>query len=313
MAAGPKTAIVVFAFTRPDHLEALLGSLAQNEEFADVPVSVRIDGPRNSDEVALVNAVAEVAARHVGEANVVRSVVNRGLRESIVGGVSDTLARYEQVIVLEDDLVVSRYFLRFMFDGLAVYASNSRVASIHGYRLPGAPFGGNIFLRGADCWGWATWRDSWSEYRDDAGELLDELMRSEMTFDYTFGGYSPHLKLLAAASSGSSDSWAIRWHTSAYLRNKLTLYPEFSLVKNQGHDGSGTNTPAMSAYDVAISDRPLSVKQIPVSVSAVGWKAYSKFYRKRKMAKQTKLLARGITAVREGTARLSKQATSFFP
>ena len=310
MAAGSKTAVVIFAFSRPAHLEALLVSLARNEEFADLPVLVHIDGPRGSDEAAAVDAVAEVAVRYVGEAHVVQSRVNLGLRTSIVGGVGRVLERYEQVIVLEDDLVVSRYFLKFMLDGLARYSGDSRVASIHGYRLPGTPFGGNIFLRGADCWGWATWRESWTHYRDNASELLDELLRSEMTFDYTFGGYAPHLKLLAAASSGSSDSWAIRWHTSVYLMNKLTLYPEISLVRNQGHDGSGTNTPSTSAYDVPLADWPVFVNQIPISVSAVGWKAYSTFYRKRKMAKQTKLfVARAKTVVRESLATLSNQAT----
>ncbi len=40
---------------------------------------------------------------------------------------------------------------------------------------------------------------------------------------------------------GKVNSWAIRWYASAFLQNKLTLYPGKSLVKNIGTDGSGTN------------------------------------------------------------------------
>lgn len=40
---------------------------------------------------------------------------------------------------------------------------------------------------------------------------------------------------------GKNNSWAIRWYASAFLKNKLTLYPKNSFVKNIGVDGSGTH------------------------------------------------------------------------
>ena len=40
---------------------------------------------------------------------------------------------------------------------------------------------------------------------------------------------------------GKNNSWAIRWYASAFLKNKLTLYPKISFVKNIGIDGSGTH------------------------------------------------------------------------
>ena len=51
---------------------------------------------------------------------------------------------------------------------------------------------------------------------------------------------------------GKNNSWAIRWHASAFLNNKLTLYPKNSLVKNIGIDGSGINCqkPLFSFYNL---------------------------------------------------------------
>ncbi len=42
--------------------------------------------------------------------------------------------------------------------------------------------------------------------------------------------------------AGKNNSWAIRWYASAYLLDKLTLYPSISFVRNIGFDGSGTHS-----------------------------------------------------------------------
>src|SRR3546814_16835656 len=69
------------------------------------------------------------------------------------------LEQHEAVIVIEDDLLLSPYFLKYMNDALYHYRDDQRVASIHGYSLPpDRPLPETYFLKGADCWGWATWR-----------------------------------------------------------------------------------------------------------------------------------------------------------
>ena len=40
------------------------------------------------------------------------------------------------MIVLEDDLISNKYFLRYMNENLEYYKKNSEVASIHGYVYP---------------------------------------------------------------------------------------------------------------------------------------------------------------------------------
>jgi hypothetical protein len=48
--------------------------------------------------------------------------------------------------------------------------------------------------------------------------------------------------MLLDHEQGRIDSWAIRWLTSNYLRAKLTLFPDKTLVQNIGCDGSGTHS-----------------------------------------------------------------------
>ena len=40
---------------------------------------------------------------------------------------------------------------------LELYKNNNKVSSIHGYSYPTKKLPDYFFLKGADCWGWATW------------------------------------------------------------------------------------------------------------------------------------------------------------
>src|SRR3546814_20893144 len=68
--------------------------------------------------------------------SVVRQPHNLGLAQSIIIGVTQMLEQHEAVIVIEDDLLLSPYFLKYMNDALYHYRDDQRVASIHGYSLP---------------------------------------------------------------------------------------------------------------------------------------------------------------------------------
>ena len=73
------------------------------------------------------------------------------------------LKKYKNIIVIEDDLILDNFF-KFMNDGLKLFKNHKKIASIHGYIYP-ANFSSQIpdyFFKGADCWGWATWKRSWN-------------------------------------------------------------------------------------------------------------------------------------------------------
>ena len=57
--------------------------------------------------------------------------------------------------------------------------------------------------------------------------------------------------MLEKQISGQNNSWAIRWYASAFLKNKLTLYPSKTLVQNIGLT-SGTHCNKMSNSRIAI-------------------------------------------------------------
>ena len=241
--------VAIFAYNRPDHLTACLTALARNPPADHSELTIFCDGPKPGDTSGSVEAVRQVAHEWVtrnpsafARITVIEQPANKGLAESVITGVIEMLQLHDRVIVVEDDLVVSPDFLTFMNQGLDLYESDTEVISIHGFMYAvDADLGQSVFLRGADCWGWATWRRGWELFRADSTELLQELRQHPDRDDFDFHGAFPYTAMLEEQAAGKIDSWAVRWYASAFLANKVTLYPGQSLVVNTGQDSSGTN------------------------------------------------------------------------
>lgn len=275
--------VAVFAYRRPQHLARTLESLAACPEASGTSVTVFADGPRSASDASLVAEVRQVARQATGFAAVrlVERPANLGLARNITSGVTEMLESNDRVIVVEDDLVVSLDFLAFMNAGLQIYADDEQVASIHGYMYPTREaLPQSFFLRGADCWGWATWRRGWAVYSADGAGLLEQLERRGLTGAFDLDGAFPYTQMLRDQVQGRNDSWAIRWHAAAFLADRLTLYPGRSLVRNIGLDGSGTHSSDPRGLETGAS-RIGPLRRVSVVESAQGRRAVARALRRR--------------------------------
>lgn len=275
--------IALFCFKRSVHLARALEALRANTLAFESTLYVFCDGPRNSEDLVAVEEVRQVArsAYGFGRIEVRCSDVNLGLAKSIISGVSEVIERHGRVIVLEDDLVTSPFFLTYMNEALAMYENVEAVASIHGYLYPiSTPLPETFFLRGADCWGWATWQRAWSQFEPDGAKLLRRLVESGQGDAFDLGGAYPYQRMLEDQIAGRNDSWAIRWHASVFLNGGLTLYPGRSLVVNIGLDSSGTHSRKTTSFTGVVSNTPVQLHAVPIEPSDVALKAVSVFFRK---------------------------------
>jgi hypothetical protein len=96
---------------------------------------------------------------------------------------------------------------------------------------------------------------------------------------FDFEGAFDYTQMLEDQIAGVNDSWAVRWYASAFLNEKLTLYPGRSLVHNIGNDSSGSHSGTTSAYDVSLSTIPVEVGGIAVEDSRIGRDAFIAFGR----------------------------------
>lgn len=259
--------VALFVYNRLWHTKQTVEALLQNSEAKDTELFVFSDGPRGEKDEEKVLEVREFIKNIGGfkSVEVIESRSNKGLANSIIGGLGQVLKRSEKVIVLEDDIVTSRYFLSYMNQALDMYEHDEKVISIHAYLLPVKDkLPQTFFLRGADCWGWATWRRGWEAFEPNGLKLLQELQSSNLIHDFDFQGAYSFSTMLADQIQGKNDSWAVRWHASAFLKNRFTLYPGVSLVKNIGLDNSGTHSGLSDDFAVEIAQTKLDLVRIPV-------------------------------------------------
>jgi Glycosyl transferase family 2 len=274
--------ICLFAYKRPRHLQQAIEALSQNPLATRSELVIYSDGPKSELDAPAVESVRSVCRAATGFACVrlVAREHNLGLAESVIRGVSEMCNTYGRVIVLEDDLLVSPFFLDYMNTALELYANDSSVCSIHGYVFPvRTPLPETFFLLGADCWGWATWSRAWGNFEPDGKKLQENLLRQQLVQRFNFNGAYDYSGMLRQQIAGQIDSWAIRWQASALLAGGLTLYPGRSLLRNIGFDDSGTHGYATSKFDVEVSKVPIQVDRIPLLESEAALAAYSDYYR----------------------------------
>ncbi len=238
--------IVLFVYNRLWHTQKTIEALQKNELASKSELFIYADGAKSKKSSTQVLEVRNYIKKVDGfsKVTIIERDKNWGLANSIIDGVTQIVNKYESVIVLEDDLVTSPFFLRYMNSALELYKDNNEVISIHGYQYPlkhSQNLPNTFFIKGADCWGWSTWMRGWDLFESDGQKLLDELkfrgLQKETDFNNSFG----YTKMLKDQIKGKNNSWAIRWYMSAFLKNKLTLYPKQSLVQNIGFDGSGSH------------------------------------------------------------------------
>jgi hypothetical protein len=275
--------IALFVYRRLQHTRQTVDALRANELAAESDLHIYSDAPKSADAAESVQAVREyirtiTGFRHV---RIIEQPRNVGLAQSIISGVSEICQQAGRVIAVEDDLVTSESFLSYMNQALDLYEHDERVASIHGYCYPitRIELPRSFFLRGADCWGWGTWQRSWQHFEPDGRKLLAELRARGLEHAFDLDGSWPFTRMLKEQISGKNDSWAIRWHATCYLQDRLTLYPGRSLVDNIGNDASGTHGCATDVYSNQLARAAQRLERVPVVESQQARAAFADFLR----------------------------------
>ena len=285
--------IVLFVYNRLWHTQQTIEALQNNVLAKQSELYIYSDEANTEKIQKSVNEVRQYIDKIDGfkSVSIIKRIKNFGLAESIIDGVTTIVNQYGRIIVLEDDMVVSPYFLEYMNEALDQFVEDNRVISVHGYvypvdiKLPEA-----FFLPGADCWGWATWRRGWEIFEPNGQYLLDELVRRHLIQEFDYNGAYPFSNMLKAQVKGENDSWAIRWHASAFLAGKLTLYPGRSLVHNSGNDSSGTHCGTSDSMGIKLSETKINLNNIAVESSRIGREAFEIFFRQSQKSLLHRLL-----------------------
>ena len=274
--------ILLFAYNRPEHLRRCVESLLANSLAVESDLFVFSDAPRSEDDKPGVEQVRAVVRDIKGfrTVSIVERDTNWGLARSIIDGVTRLVEQRGRVIVVEDDLVVAPYFLKFMNDALDVYEDEPQVGHIQACDFTQDPSLPETFLiKWTGSWGWATWKRAWQHFNPDGRQLLQQLEERGLTHTFDFNGKYGFTRMLRRQIEGKNNSWAIRWNASLFLKDILSLNVGRSLVSNEGFDGSGTNCGGGGLYASNLFLQPLEVQKIsPIEENLMARKAFEKYY-----------------------------------
>lgn len=266
--------IAVFVYNRPQHARDALLSILSNPEASESLISVYCDGPRSSDDVEAVEATRQTVREIVPRAERIERSTNLGLAESVINGVTRQCEEHGQVIVVEDDLVLSPVALGYLNLALERYRNEDRVMHVSAYMFPvQGELPSAFFYREATCWGWATWARAWAHFEPDPRVIRDRVRAESDVSEFNIRDSMYFWEMLEAQIDGRIDSWAIRWYGSMFLRGGLALHPWRSLVENHGFDGSGVHSAATTDFEVKLSETvpemPEEIRECEEAVTAM--------------------------------------------
>lgn len=286
--------IIIFTYNRPQHTRRMLQALESADLAKDSDVYIYSDGAKNANSIEAVNKVRAIIAEpwQFNNIKIIERERNLGLAQNVISGVTEVISKYGKVIVLEDDLQISKVGLRYFNDALDVYEKEEKVMEISGYMYPvkdAEKLPETFFFRVANSWGWATWERAWKKYNPNIDELIADFDKEKIkrfSIDHTENFW----KQVKEYKAGKINSWAIRWYLTLFNNNGLALYPRQSMIQNMGTDGSGTHSDADTMYHVELATQAATYFPQEIEENKDAYEAIKYFYKNRKGS----LLARAI-------------------
>ena len=238
--------IVFFVYNRPKHTKAVLNALKKNNLAKDSLLYVFSDAAKKEKDFENVNEVRGIINKIDGfkEVIVTEAETNIGCADSIISGITKVINEHGKAIIIEDDILTAPNFLEFMNEALNRYENDERICSISGF-VPNEKMAEAckdfVFLAYRNSsWGWGTWKDRWNSVNWDMPEWENIKKDKKLWKKLQLGGEdTPYV--LKLQMEGFIDAWDVRFYTSNVLKDKLTLFPTKTFVKNIGLDGSGTH------------------------------------------------------------------------
>jgi len=275
--------ILLFVYNRPEHTRLTVESLKSNYLANQSELYIYSDAAKNEEDRPAVEIVRENIKSIDGFAkiNIYLREKNFGLANNIIDGVTRLVSQFGRIIVLEDDLIVSPYFLTFMNDALEIYKYEEKVGHIHACEFfMNDTLPDTFLIKYFGSWGWATWERSWKMFNPDGAALLKELKDRNLAHTFDFNGAYGLTRMLSRQVKGLNNSWAIRWSASLFLKDCYSLNVGKTQVENIGLDGSGTHCGSGVKMLSNINIKELPVEKIePITENMYARKAVETYFR----------------------------------
>lgn len=234
--------ICLFTYNRLYETKKTIEALKKNNLAKDSILYVFSDGPKKESDLKDILRVRNYIENIDGFKKIIlyKSKKNKGLVNSIIPGITKIINKHKKIIVLEDDIITSKKFLKFMNEALKFYKNDKKIKTISGFSLDINCKESIYFQTRPFPWGWGTWVDRWNSKIFDKKKIAADINENRLKLFKKKCG-SDMKKMLIDSLKGKDDSWDIRWMYNHFREKKYTIYPNKSLTINIGFNNRGTH------------------------------------------------------------------------
>lgn len=243
--------IAFFCFNRAEKTQQVLQELAKNYLASESELFIFCDGPRNVKDLTALEEVYKVIENVQGfkKISLIKRPINLGVMSSIVSGINQVLEEHDSIIVVEDDIVTAKDFLKFTNQALEFYRNDSNVWCVSGFnypkniiKYPPSYIEDVFFVLGKNSsWGWGSWKDRWNKIDFEISDYDLFAKNKKLIKEFNRAG-SNMFDMLRLQKTGKIDTWDIQMSYAMFKNNGYTVHTIKPLTKNIGFDGSGTHT-----------------------------------------------------------------------
>jgi hypothetical protein len=213
-----------------------------------------VDGPRTSVEAEQTGAVVSLLESQdwPGEFHLLENHSNQGVARAVPAALDWVFAHRDEVIVLEDDCVPSPEFFAFASVMLERYRDDLRVALVSGTRIappwPTDSAAAHEYSMFPLIWGWATWRDRWSNYRHDIRGWRRKFGLGQLVAQGGLLHAWDWYRLFNSVATEDPWSWDYQLTYMLWSQNQLAVIPPVDLVRNVGFGDLASHTAIAPSY-----------------------------------------------------------------
>ena len=220
------TGVGIFAYNRPSHLKRLFISLS-NHDLENLYVF--LDGPKTILDKVNQDEIKIMIQNYPKKIKLIKRKKNLGLKRAILFGANYLSKKYKKIIIIEDDCIPFRNFLKFFDISFKIMEKDNQIEAICAYQHPNISNKFNEFVNLKMNlfipWGWGTLSSNWNKFQNykskiDLPKIYDDFKKKK----------------------NKKTIWSLNYISYMYQKEKKCIYPSHSMVKNIGFDGSGVNS-----------------------------------------------------------------------
>jgi hypothetical protein len=241
------TVIAVFCYKRMAKLKTSMEALLKNPECKSLEVIFFCDGYKGeSDRAAVLETRAYIDSitgfkkvhKHFRETNLTTG-------PNFVNALNYLCENYDQFIVVEDDIVVTPNFLKYILDALEFYREQRSVFCVSGFAFPirkGDYQYDTVVVGRFSAYGWASWSDRVKNVVWGKDELTT-MIKSSHNFKRRLNseGYDLY-RMLKKQIKGKISTWDVQMQVHVSENRLKVIFPVISKTKNIGFDVGSTHT-----------------------------------------------------------------------